>query len=288
MLQLFPIFLKKYGPWAGKIVAGAEDLNGFFYIDTEGNISFISLAINGIGLAPEDIDIIPPNENFYGVDLGSNQVLGAPAATFKDMVGDFLVTQERGANPPLYHVKWNPNTNQFVSKVLYSGSATWEHVTFSPANLNNLESRSNIIADAGPDQTVYENQSNVILNGIASNDPDGDGVITSYQWEQIQGPQVELKNDNKSATSFTAPTVTADTTLRFKLTVTNNEGLKSFDIVDVLVKNAKFIIADAGPDQTVNERSLVTLNGSSVNPDGGNTISYKWSQIGGNNTIISN
>ena len=213
-------------------------------------------------------------------------MVGAPAATFKDMVGDFLVTQERGANPPLYHVKWNPNTNQFVSKVLYSGSATWEHVTFSPANLNNLESRSNIIADAGPDQTVYENQSNVILNGIASNDPDGDGVITSYQWEQIQGPQVELKNDNKSATSFTAPTVTADITLRFKLTVTNNEGLASFDFVDVLVKNAKFIIADAGPDQTVNERSLVTLNGSSVNPDGGNTISYKWSQIGGNNTII--
>ena len=154
-----------------------------------------------------------------------------------------------------------------------SGSATWEHVTFSPANLNNLESRSNIIADAGPNQTVYENQSNVILNGIASNDPDG--VITSYQWQQIQGPQVELKNDNKSATSFTAPTVTADTILRFKLTVTNNEGLKSFDIVNVSVKNAKFIIADAGPDQTVNERSLVTLNGSSVNPDGGNTISVQ-------------
>jgi hypothetical protein len=281
-----PDIPEKYGPWAGKIVAGAEDLNGFFYIDTEGNTSFISLAINGIGLAPEDIDIIPPNENFYGVDLGSNQVVGAPAATFKEMVGDFLVTQERGGNPPLYHVKWNPVTNQFVSKVLYSGSATWEHVTFSPANISDIESRSNIIADAGPDQIVYENQSNVILNGIASNDPDGDGVITSYLWEQIQGPQVELKNDNKSSTSFTAPTVTADTTLRFKLTVTNNEGLASFDFVDVVVKNAKFIIADAGPDQTVNERSLVTLIGSSVNPDGGNTLSYKWSQIGGNNTII--
>jgi hypothetical protein len=283
-----PDIPEKYGPWAGKIVAGAEDLNGFFYIDTEGNISFISLAINGIGLAPEDIDIIPPNENFYGVDIGSNQVLGAPAATFNEMVGDFLVTQERGANPPLYHVKWNPITNQFVSKVIYSGSASWEHVTFSPANIDNLDSRSSIIADAGPDQTVYENQTNIILNGIASNDPDGDRIITSYLWEQIQGPPVELKNNNKSASSFTAPTVTEDTTLRFKLTVTNNEGLASFDVVDILVKNAKLIIADAGPDQTVNERSLVTLNGSSINPDGGNTISYKWSQIGGNNTVVLN
>ena len=97
-----------------------------------------------------------------------------------------------------------------------------------------------------------------------------------------------MKNDNKSATSFTAPTVTADTTLRFKLTVTNNEGQKSFDIVDVLVKNAKFILADAGPDQTVNERSLVTLNGSSTNPDGGNTISYKWTQTEGNTTVVLN
>ena len=34
-----PDIPEKYGPWAGKIVAGAEDLNGFFYIDTEGNIS---------------------------------------------------------------------------------------------------------------------------------------------------------------------------------------------------------------------------------------------------------
>jgi hypothetical protein len=47
-------------------------------------------------------------------------------------------------------------------------------------------------------------------------------------------------------------------------------------------------IANAGSDQTKEEASLVTLNGlSSSDPDGGDTLSYEWTQITGTSVDLS-
>ena len=75
-------------------------------------------------------------------------------------------------------------------------------------------------ADAGEDQTKNEG-SVVILNGTASNDPDGDTL--TYRWTQSAGLSVTLSDVTSATPTFTAPSVgRGGTTLEFQLVV--NDG----------------------------------------------------------------
>ena len=142
------------------------------------------------------------------------------------------------------------------------------------------------IADAGPDQTVDEGRI-VTLNGSNSTDPD-DG-IASYHWVQTGGPQGTLSDAYAQQATFTAPDVGAEgATLTFELTVTDYSGIESTDscLVNVTWLNEP-PEADAGPDQTVNEGIVATLDGtSSLDIDDG-IASYLWSQISGPTVTLS-
>ncbi|HEX7181035.1 MAG TPA: CARDB domain-containing protein, partial [Thermoanaerobaculia bacterium] len=117
----------KYGPWAGKILIGAENQDRIYTVSATGSVSYYA-----IGVAPEDIEIIPENENFYGVDYGGRTLWGAPASAFADMVGDLLIAQESPGI--LWHVRWDAASGKFQKKSL-AQVRQWEHVAFSPAGL---------------------------------------------------------------------------------------------------------------------------------------------------------
>ena len=148
------------------------------------------------------------------------------------------------------------------------------------------------LADAGTNQTVNENTTNVILDGSKS--IDRDGTIKLYVWKQINNngadPTVVLVNANTSKASFTAPSVKKDTKLTFLLTVTDNDNATSTASTSVLVMNVNIPpVANAGKDQTVNEGATnVKLDGTgSHDPDG--TISkYSWTQTAGPTVTLSN
>jgi hypothetical protein len=141
-------------------------------------------------------------------------------------------------------------------------------------------------ADAGPNQNVDE-ETIVTLDGSNSFDPD-DG-IASYQWIQIAGPSVSLSNPEAVQPTFSAPTVGTDgVSLTFELTVTDYDSLQSTDtaIVNVIWLNDP-PAANAGVDQTVLEKSTVTLDGSnSSDPDDG-IASYEWKQVAGQSVFLS-
>ena len=87
------------------------------------------------------------------------------------------------------------------------------------------------------DRTVNSSQT-VTLDGSKSNDPDG-GKIASYQWVQTSGQTVTLTGANTAIASFKAPVVNKDTTLSFKLTVTDNDGgAHSSATTNILVKQS--------------------------------------------------
>ena len=146
-------------------------------------------------------------------------------------------------------------------------------------------------ADAGPDQTVKEGDT-VILDGSNSSPP---ALIIAYVWEQTGGsPSVTLTDANRAKASFIAPIVGPEgTSLTFQLTVIYFVNRSIFYDTDSTTVNVLFVndspVADAGPNQTVDEGSPVTLNGSnSFDPDFGDTITYQWIQTGGSPTVMLN
>jgi hypothetical protein len=143
------------------------------------------------------------------------------------------------------------------------------------------------IADAGPNQTVNEGQA-VLLNGSNSTDPDDD--IASYHWVQIGEPVVNLSDPNVEQATFTAPDVgPGGAALTFELTVIDqgeNQG-KDTCVVNVTWDNEP-PQANAGMDQTVDEGTVVTLDGSSSLDVDDGIASYQWTQIGVPAVTLSN
>ncbi len=128
------------------------------------------------------------------------------------------------------------------------------------------------VANAGADQTVVSG-TEVMLDGSASADAESSFDQLRLTWEQIGGTPVVLSNADTAAPSFTAPSVVADTTLMFQLTVRDPGGLSNTDIVRITVVFG--VTANAGEDQQVDSSAIVTLDGSE---SAGNELTYLWTQ----------
>jgi lysophospholipase L1-like esterase len=140
-------------------------------------------------------------------------------------------------------------------------------------------------ADAGTDQTVEE-KSLVSLSGSGT---DSDGTVESYLWSQWSGPATNLNNKDTAHATFTAPEVTEETILTFRLTVTDNGGASDSDDVTVKVNPVNLPpSADAGSDGFVPGQTLVTLSGSGSDGDGNNDVTYAWTQVEGTEVTINN
>lgn len=141
------------------------------------------------------------------------------------------------------------------------------------------------VTDAGSDQTVQEG-STVTLDG--SNSYDSDSDILTYSWVQTAGTEVTFSDSSVAQPTFNAPLVgQAGDILTFELTV--SDGLDSTtDMVNVIVENINHSpIANAGEDQTKDEGSLVTLDGTKSSDPDNDTLTFTWSQISGTGVTLS-
>ncbi|WP_047985573.1 PKD domain-containing protein [Ornithinibacillus californiensis] len=126
-----------------------------------------------------------------------------------------------------------------------------------------------VSANAGPDQTVIFGAS-VTLNGTNSRGP-----ITAFQWVQLSGTPVTLVNADTETPSFIAPETVSN--LVFELTVEGVGGPSTDRVTIQVIESAPLPIANAGPDQTVQQGASVTLSGSAT----GQVTTYQWTQLSG-------
>ncbi len=163
------------------------------------------------------------------------------------------------------------NTSYTISLVVNDGLADSpaDQVVITVKNLIN----GIPVANAGPDQSVNEGAT-VLLDGSASSDPDGNPL--TYKWIAPAG--ITLSSATVQKPTFTAPEVTINTSYTINLMVNDGLADSPADQVVITVKNGinGIPVANAGPDQSVNEGATVSLDGSASTDPDGNPLTYKW------------
>ena len=113
---------------------------------------------------------------------------------------------------------------------------------------------------------------------------DADDETLTFEWVQIDGEPVTLSSYNVAEPQFMAPDVVNGQikVLTFTLTVTDPSGASSSDTVEVVVNPVNHIpMVSAGRDQvTFKSVNVVTLVSSALDPDG-DSLTYSWTQVGG-------
>jgi hypothetical protein len=147
---------------------------------------------------------------------------------------------------------------------LYKAAYEWKDFAFIQAN-------QAPVANAGADQTVNKGAT-VTLDGTTSTDADGNTL--TYQWIAPTG--ITLNSTTTSQPTFTAPNVSVDTQYTFTLKVNDGSLDSEEDQIVVTVLGNLAPVANAGPDQIVNEGALVTLNGSNSSDADEDVLTYAW------------
>ena len=127
--------------------------------------------------------------------------------------------------------------------------------------------------NAGPDKRV-NGGTQVTITGSAV---DLDDDIVNLEWKQLSGESLSF-DKTKATISFTAPEVTPTTTKRIvlQLTATDSVGQIGSDQVIIFVAPENSAPkANAGPDMTVDENTIVNLTCTGTDPDT-NVLNYGW------------
>jgi len=135
-LSIVPDAPARFGPLAGKIIAGAEEQGLLHAFDMTGLVGSYSL-----GVAVEDIDFVHKKENFFGINYGTSQLLGASSTDFENMVGDIVLAQESPVGSSLFRLYWDGTALSAQPIPLSAESfipGQWEHVTFAGAGIQEI------------------------------------------------------------------------------------------------------------------------------------------------------
>ncbi len=111
------------------------------------------------------------------------------------------------------------------------------------------------VANAGADQSVNALET-VTLDGTASSDDDG--TLASYLWERVSGPDASLTNPASANPTFEAPDVSAPSSILFRLTVTDTDGLSASDTVVVTVNPVPTQLAFVGEPMSLLRNTPLT------------------------------
>ena len=269
---------------------------------TDGRTTLSKAIVRSVQVADESDGLSEdePLPTFEGVSIGNRNL------TQRVQMEDWELPEVAGGVRPLDYVlasplppglSFSPATRlltgtpreagiwsmRYIATDTYGGNASLEFQI-------RVQAKDNVApdADAGPDKTVRAGDL-VSLSGAGSSDPDGD--VVRYSWTQTAGPRVQLSPVHAIDTSFTAPRVSTQTMLEFRLFVADRDGGTDEDSVTITVLPAGTgnspPMANAGLDQSVVAGARVSLSGARSSDPDGRVVRYAWSQTGGTRVQLS-
>ena len=203
------------------------------------------------------------SEDVTGVDLSdfalSSGGTGTGSVTSLTGSGSQYLVNVSAARDGTYNLDIVPNNDiaDMASNPLGGTGPTGEDqpYTVRTSAIQNATTNTPPSINAGPDQTVQEG-STVTLSGTASGQ---DGGQLTYSWSHDSALDISLANADSLSPAFTAPQVSANTTVTFTLTADDGTDTHS-DTVTVTILDVPVV---GTPNRGSDQNTTAVLN-----PDG--------------------
>ena len=283
---------------SGATLVGALTATPSFVIDVSG-LYTVQLIVNdgSLNSDPDSVNITTDNTPPVANAGGAQSVVVGQTVTL-----DGSVSNDVDNDPLTYSWSFNSvplNSGLTTLDIVQSGLADDFNATFvpdeqgdyivqlivndgtvnstAPSTVTITTNNSAPTANAGLDQPSVPLGGTVTLDGSGSIDPDGDAL--SYAWS-ISSKPLSSTAALTGATTV-SPTFVADLKGNYvvQLIVTDDAPIPQSSVADTMtatVANAT-PVANAGPDQSIVDGGLVTLDGNGSNDaDTGDTLTYSW------------
>ena len=142
------------------------------------------------------------------------------------------------------------------------------------------------VADAGSNQVVASGAT-FSVSGVGSSNPAGDGISYAWAVQSVSGGSFNLNgvDVSKRDLSLKAPVISSGSvSIVLKLTVSGAD-FSSSDTVAVVAKALPS--ASAGADQTITTGTSVTVSASGSVDGAGEGLSYSWSVVSGDASVLN-
>ena len=145
-----------------------------------------------------------------------------------------------------------------------------------------------VIKQTAPSTLPSQYGDTIALSSADSFDPDENGKLVDYKWQQIAGSSIAITDTTSANLSFTHPLLAQNEDVTFELTITDDEGgVKSNSLTLTLQQSNQLLYANAGANQSAFEFSTVTLD-ATKSTSVESSFSCAWVQQSGTTVTLNN